>query len=304
MQFIYFRYVGILLIIVCHFVVGQDFSGSYFLQTETGGITIELRDDGQGRFSGNLSGNGISYQLSGALQDGMLKGTVGDELYGIVFQAQSSGDNLTFTMAEVDEFGNSNPASLQNMVLKRISGKQYPDPASKNLPDGQVVINNTVLSPEQIAELEKTYGIKPRPGKYWYDARCGLYGVVGYAAYGFMLPGHSFGALERKASGGNTGVLVNGRELPLNEYTVWSYMVGSWIQPGSYWLDANGNAGYEGNSTPVINLYAAAQQNAYKGQGGSGDNFWSTRFSAGNYDSDNQRGYVSVPGYGPVGYGF
>ena len=42
----------------------------------------------------------------------------------------------------------------------------------------------------------------------------------------------------------------------------------------------------------------------YNGQGGSGDNFWSTRFSAGNYDSNNQRGYVSVPGYGPIGYGF
>lgn len=119
-----------------------------------------------------------------------------------------------------------------------------------------------------------------------------------------MLPGHTFGALERNASNGQTGVFVNGRELPQNEWAVWSYMIGYWIQPGAYWLDNNGNAGYEGNPTPVINLYAAAQQNAYNGQGGSGDNFWSTRFSAGNSDSNNQRGYVSVPGYGPVGYGF
>jgi len=41
-----------------------------------------------------------------------------------------------------------------------------------------------------------------------------------------------------------------------------------------------------------------------RGGGGGGDNTWSTRFSAGNYDNDNSRGYVSVPGYGPVGYGF
>ena len=33
------------------------------------------------------------------------------------------------------------------------------------------------------------------------------------------------------------------------------------------------------------------------------DNFWSTSFSAGNYNADNTEGYVSVPGYGPVDYG-
>ena len=81
-------------------------------------------------------------------------------------------------------------------------------------------------------------------------------------------------------------------------------MLGYWIQMGSYWLDEKGNAGYEGNPTPLVNLYLAARQNAYQGRGSTGDNFWSSRFSAGNYDSGNQRGYVSVPGYGPVGYGF
>jgi hypothetical protein len=39
------------------------------------------------------------------------------------------------------------------------------------------------------------------------------------------------------------------------------------------------------------------------GSQASGDNFWSTPFSAGNHDPGNQRGYVSVPGVGPVGYG-
>ena len=52
------------------------------------------------------------------------------------------------------------------------------------------------------------------------------------------------------------------------------------------------------------NLYASAQSNYYSGSGSEGDNIWSTRFSAGYYDQGNQRGYVSVPGYGPVGYGF
>ncbi len=119
-----------------------------------------------------------------------------------------------------------------------------------------------------------------------------------------MYPGHNFGQLNRKASNGGTRVIVNGRELPQTEWAVWSYILGYWIQQGSYWLDNNGNAGYEGNSVAVVNLFMAARQSAYRGRGGSGDNFWSTRFSAGNFDSGNQRGYVSVPGYGPVGYGF
>ena len=80
--------------------------------------------------------------------------------------------------------------------------------------------------------------------------------------------------------------------------------MGNYIQPGAYWLDANGNAGYEGSTTPLVNLYVAAQSNNYKGSSGSGDRFWSSRFSAGNSNADNSQGYVSVPGYGPVGYGF
>lgn len=167
----------------------------------------------------------------------------------------------------------------------------------------QIIINGIVLSEAQINEIEKTYKIKPRPGNYWYDPKSGLYGVVGYPAYSFMLAGHDFGKLDRKASNGNTGVIINGRELPQSEWIVWSRLLGYWIQPGSYWLDQNGNAGYEGNPIPVVNLYVAAQRNAYTGRGG-GDNFWTSRFSAGNYDSGGQRGYVSVPGYGPVGYGF
>ena len=70
-----------------------------------------------------------------------------------------------------------------------------------------------------------------------------------------------------------------------------------------YWLDKNGNAGLEGNPMPLENLYLAAQRNNYAGAGSGGDNFWSTRFSAGNSNSQNTHGYVSVPGNGPVGYG-
>jgi hypothetical protein len=167
---------------------------------------------------------------------------------------------------------------------------------------GKIVINGNALSPDQLVQLENQYQVKAQPGNYWYDSKSGLYGVVGQAAYGFMYPDHDFGELDRYASGGNTGVIINGRELPQLEWVVWSQVLGYWIQQGSYWFDANGNAGYEGNPTPVVNLYVAASQNGYGGNSG-GDGFWSTRFSAGNSYAGNQTGYVSLPGGGIVGYG-
>ena len=123
-----------------------------------------------------------------------------------------------------------------------------------------------------------------------------------------MMPGHDIGELEANVSGGDTGVYVNGRHLPYAEWATWSHLMGYLILPGRYWLDGQGNAGFEGNPMPTDNLYLAAQRNSYQsgqsGGGGGGDNTWSTRFSAGNYDSGGSRGYVSVPGHGPVGYGF
>jgi hypothetical protein len=167
-----------------------------------------------------------------------------------------------------------------------------------------VVINGSAMSAVQIQEIEQRYGVKPLPGDYWYDTASGLYGVSGHQAFGFMMPGHDFGTLSAHASAGNTNVFVNGRHLPQAEWLIWSALLGNYIQPGRYWLDAMGNAGYEGSHMPIVNLYVAAQQNTLAGAGAGGDNFWTTRFSAGSSDSGNTRGYVSVPGYGPMGYGF
>jgi len=58
------------------------------------------------------------------------------------------------------------------------------------------------------------------------------------------------------------------------------------------------NAGVEGGPA-LVNYRTLA---ARKSQGN--DNFWSSRYGAGNSSADGSQGYVSVPGYGPVGYGF
>lgn len=284
-------------------IVAQDFSGKYLMQSESSELTLILEHDGNGIYGGSLSGNGNTFSLEGTLQNGVLQGMIGDDQNSVMFMAELNHDILTLVMAETDMANQPVLSTAQTLVFHYQSSSDNID-KQHSTGRSDVIINDLVLSNEQVEELVRIYGIRPQPGRYWYDTRSGLYGVMGYSAYGFMYPGHNLGQLRRDVSGGNTNVVVNGRELHQSEWAVWSYMLGYWIQPGNYWLDEQGNAGYVGNSLPVVNLYMAAQQNAYQGQGGNGDNFWSSRFSAGNYDAGNQQGYVSVPGHGPVGYGF
>lgn len=168
----------------------------------------------------------------------------------------------------------------------------------------EVIVNGTALRERQLLEIQRAYGVRPSAGAYWYDSRSGLYGLAGGPAAGFMMTGHELGELRADASRGDTGIFINGREIPAVEKAFLARLLS--IQPvaGRYWLDGYGNIGVEGSPVPLVNLYLAAQAAGGAAGSNGGDNFWSTHFSAGNYDQGNQRGYVSVPGIGPVGYGF
>ena len=274
------------------------YSGTYTYKAPGGQLMkLTLGSGGNGTYTGTISDNTYTYNVTGQIEEGALNGYYNVGTSTVNFVARVQNQQLVFTIATRDYQGNPNP-----MVLNFVKSDVNQDEST--IKTGDVIINNIVLSKQQIQEIKNRYGIEPRPGNYWYDSFSGLYGVTGYPSYGFMYPGHNFGTLSRNASAGNTGVIINGRELPQLEWAVWSYMLGSYIQPGNYWLDSQGNAGYVGSNVPVVNLFVAARQNSYKGQGASGDNFWSSRFGSGNSNADNSQGYVSVPGYGPVGYGF
>jgi len=292
----------------------QNYTGVYRVQEDGETIILELSQALNGTIAGTMSAEGIAYSVSGQLQGQGIRGFMQAYDESLSFFAEFRDNNsLVLTLREAETlpggYGDAETLVLQRIHAGKTGASQTPptalkSPAKADTGANKVIINGITLSQEMIAELAQFYNVRPRPGNYWYDKRSGLYGVVGYPAFGFMRAGHNFGKMGRTASNGNTGVLVNGRELPQTEWAVWSQLLGYMIQPGSYWLDENGNAGYVGNPIPTENLYMAAQRNSYRGSGGSGDNFWSTRFGAGNYDSGNQRGYVSVPGHGPIGYGF
>ena len=98
------------------------------------------------------------------------------------------------------------------------------------------------------------------------------------------------GRLREGASRGTTVVLVNGRRLPSVELQYLQRLFGV-ILPGRYWLDATGNAGFEGGPA-LVNLAAAARQ----AQGGSrGYGGWNRNTLFGNWGGDGECSYYNAP---------
>ncbi len=134
-----------------------------------------------------------------------------------------------------------------------------------------VYVNGRQLTYQQVNALSQYYQVKIAQGRYWYDQTCGLWGYEGAAASGVMHANLDFGApMRSNASAGRTGVFLNGRQLNHQELRYWQQFTG-YIQPGRYWLDANGYAGPEGGYATINLAQAAAQQQ--RASGGS-NNFW------------------------------
>ena len=150
-----------------------------------------------------------------------------------------------------------------------------------------VVVNGQPIPAAQLAELENHFRLQIANGQYWYDRVSGAAGPAGGPTQAFIVPGLDLGGpLAAQASNGNTGVFINGRELPQYDLIALTRLVG-FVQPGRYFLDAMGNAGYEGGP-PMINLVAASRQQ--QAQGG-GDGWYSSNANAGGNESGGT-GYV------------
>ena len=162
--------------------------------------------------------------------------------------------------------------------------------------DRQVTINGAPPRPG-FAELEALLAAPVPDGDYWYDPMCGAYGMLGGQALGFLPAGLDIAeSLPADASGGGTGVVINGRELhPLDVAALNQILMraGAQCLPGRWWLDAAGNLGAEGGP-PLTNLGRLLQV------GGGGGSSWSTWYGSGG-DSGGA-GYVMTPS-GTATYG-
>ena len=85
-------------------------------------------------------------------------------------------------------------------------------------PAADVVINGAALAADKQRALEQAYRVPIKPGRYWYDAVSGVWGLEGGPALGQIHPNLALGPpLRADASHGNTRVFVNGRELHAND---------------------------------------------------------------------------------------
>lgn len=120
-----------------------------------------------------------------------------------------------------------------------------------------IVVNGEEMPENSMRALEGLYRVRMTPGRYWYDPRSGAWGVEGGPTVGLVLPGLELGgSLRADASNGTTLVWVNGRRLPWPDLVALQQLTGP-VLPGRYWLDANGNAGFEGGPA-LVNLQQLA----------------------------------------------
>lgn len=129
-----------------------------------------------------------------------------------------------------------------------------------------VFVNGVRLDAQTQMVLTQTYGTIPS-GRYWYDPFSGLWGTEGGPSVGRILPGLRLGGpLQANASGGGTGVFVNGREIHAQEYALLVRFFG-YVNRGRYWLGPTMIGGYEGGPAQ-FDLRASA-----RGGGGGGGGY-------------------------------
>ncbi|MBU1171849.1 MAG: hypothetical protein KKD44_20025 [Proteobacteria bacterium] len=154
-----------------------------------------------------------------------------------------------------------------------------------------VIVNGQALSQQEIDEIVQFFGVEPAPGNYWYDSTSGLAGNVGQLATAFLPPGLPFAPIHQDASRGNTGVLVNGREITRDEVNFLKQIFSiEEVPQGNYTLLSNGDifpTDDPYNPDSRGNIPDAMSYSGYS------DNFWSSRYGVGN--SAGGCSYISMP---------
>jgi hypothetical protein len=147
----------------------------------------------------------------------------------------------------------------------------------------EVIINGVRLEPKARDGLEKAYGVRIPPARYWYDRVSGVWGLEGGPAQGQVQAGLQVGGpMRADASKGNTGVFVNGRQL--HQLDVAALRRCTQVIPGRYWVAANGVGGYEG-WPPTFNLAVLCGSVQREARGGSStrcDNYGGGQFNCSN----------------------
>ncbi len=159
---------------------------------------------------------------------------------------------------------------------------------------GPIIVNEQELNSKDGNTLIQYYGIIPA-GNYWYDRVSGMWGSMGGPSNGQIMPGLNFGGmLNPAASGGGTGVFVNGREIHPQEYMNLLQLYGT-VVPGRYWMNAQLIGGFEGGPA-TFNLNAAASYSSSGSTGNSGSGYNVNSYGGSLMSDGNCSGYLHPSG--------
>jgi hypothetical protein len=247
------------------------FSGEFTAQSHVGIIRLSLEQGDTGFVSGVMSDGVSNYRLLGRRDGETASGKVNTDYaadLGFTVKFTQSANQLALQMYPMDAAGNPVPGMGQNLVFDRVSGSAVDSPETGGTAmqstgnaggNSNVYINGQALTKKQVGDFERQYRTKLIDGRYWYDVKCGAWGLEGGPTNGFILPSLPLpGPMPENISGGGTGIFINGREVHPVDRQALIAMFGTAI-PGRYWLDGYGNLGIEGGGV-LVNLVVAAQQ--------------------------------------------
>ncbi len=253
----------------------SPFVGRY----EGEGVVLVIEKDTGDQFSGVISIYDESVVFTCREQDDALVGALIIDDDRVPFRMTLNGTALMFT---VD--------SETQMLMKQSPGSAEGEKAA---PEGMGVdpvsilrVNGVTIAEEQVHRYEQEMRMKIPRGDFWYDRVSGAWGITGAPTVGFTKPGMDLGGpLKADASNGNTGVFINGRQLHIQD-VVGLTNLGVPVQQGRWWVDYQGNFGFEGNAIAIGNLFQFS-----RGKGGSYQ-----RATAGGYiGSDGTTSYFFDP---------
>lgn len=262
-----------------------------YVGVDAPGLRLQLVESGDGRISGTLSEEGEDVVIEARRQGA-----------GFTGAASRQGEKLPVTgrLAEGRLLLELGPPGEATAILMAPRAAQAPrdKQVAASPPAAAVTINGRVLDAADLRRAETAYRLRIPAGRYWYDRVLGAWGAEGGPTMGFLGAGLDLGGpLPAHASGGGTGVFVNGRELHPYDLMALQQITGP-IIPGRYFITADGLAGPEGGS-PQWNLAQMAAQSA----GANSPNAWQSRITGASGFSDGTTGAVFLPNGGIVSVG-